>query len=122
MYNMACLEPEVAGTAALDPALPPAGSVYFYLVAARNACGDSPAGRSSDGIDIFASPACPALGADTDLDGLDDVEDNCPGTGNAAQTDGDGDFVGNACDNCPAVPNPDQADEDGDGEGDACES
>jgi len=48
-------------------------------------------------------------------------DDNCPGTTNPAQADGDGDFVGDACDNCPGVANTGQSDMDRDGIGDACD-
>jgi hypothetical protein len=49
-------------------------------------------------------------------------DDNCPGTPNADQADGDGDLVGDACDNCPAAPDTDQFDIDRDGIGDACDT
>jgi len=65
---------------------------------------------------------CPAVGPDTDGDGVGDATDNCPAVANANQADGDGDGVGTACDNCPTVANADQADEDTDGIGDACET
>jgi len=49
-------------------------------------------------------------------------DDNCPGTPNADQADGDGDLVGDACDNCPTARNTNQFDTDRDGIGDACDS
>jgi len=49
-------------------------------------------------------------------------DDNCPGTPNPAQADGDGDLVGDACDNCPAAPNTNQFDADRDGFGDPCDA
>ncbi len=58
---------------------------------------------------------------DTDLDGVPDCLDNCPGTNNAGQTDLDGDGIGDPCDNCPWVNNPDQLDTDGDGVGEVCQ-
>ncbi len=59
--------------------------------------------------------------ADADGDGLPNLDDNCPGVANPAQTDSDGDGHGDACDVCPAVSNSGQEDYDGDGDGDACE-
>ncbi|KYF80688.1 hypothetical protein BE11_46005, partial [Sorangium cellulosum] len=74
------------------------------------------------------------LDQDSDGDGADDVEDNCPSAPNPDQTDTDEDGAGDACDpdddgdgapddrdNCPLVPNADQADLEGDGAGDACD-
>ena len=58
---------------------------------------------------------------DDDNDGIPDVDDNCPLTGNADQADLDGDAVGDVCDNCPAIPNLDQNDFDNDGIGDLCD-
>ncbi len=37
---------------------------------------------------------------DTDGDGHDDADDNCPGVSNPDQTDTDGDGIGDACDDC----------------------
>ena len=59
---------------------------------------------------------------DGDLDGVDDVGDNCAQFANPGQADADGDGVGDACDNCVTVANPAQADVDGDGMGDACDT
>jgi hypothetical protein len=39
---------------------------------------------------------------DVDADLVDYVEDNCPETANADQTDSDSDGIGNVCDTCPA--------------------
>ena len=47
--------------------------------------------------------------------------DNCAGTVNGGQEDGDGDGVGNLCDNCPIDPNTNQLDSDSNGIGDACD-
>jgi MYXO-CTERM domain-containing protein len=59
--------------------------------------------------------------ADTDHDGVCDVEDTCPDVANPQQADSDGDGHGDACDNCPNDPNREQIDTDGDGIGDVCE-
>lgn len=72
---------------------------------------------------------------DDDNDGVLDVNDNCPLTGNADQADNDGDNIGDVCDpdddndgildvddNCPFTANADQADADNDGMGDVCDT
>ena len=84
----------------------------------------------------------PGSGLDTDGDGVEDADDNCPTVANPNQADTDGDGLGDACDtwpgdpnndsdgdgvpepddNCPRSPNPDQSDVDGDGAGDPCDS
>jgi hypothetical protein len=75
------------------------------------------------------------LGADdTDGDGVEDPDDNCPGLYNPGQQDTDGDGLGDVCDpdddndgkndgsdNCPKIYNPGQGDMDGDLRGDACD-
>ena len=71
---------------------------------------------------------------DTDGDGIEDGDDNCPDVSNVAQADSDGDGIGDACDgdrdgdtvlngsdNCPDAANTNQADQDGDGLGNACD-
>jgi hypothetical protein len=45
----------------------------------------------------LAASAGPASGVDTDSDGVQDPFDNCVGTPNADQADGDHDGCGNAC-------------------------
>ncbi|NMC44731.1 MAG: hypothetical protein GYA46_12500, partial [candidate division Zixibacteria bacterium] len=59
-------------------------------------------------------------GADSDLDGLADLCDNCPTVPNPDQADIDLDGVGDLCDNCPAAANADQTNADGDLCGNAC--
>ena len=72
---------------------------------------------------------------DSDGDGVNDADDNCPDVANPEQTDTDLDGAGDACDddddgdgvldgadNCPFTPNPDQIDLDGDGLGDLCDA
>jgi subtilisin-like proprotein convertase family protein len=61
-------------------------------------------------------------GADSDGDGIADIDDNCPDTPNADQADADVDDIGDACDNCSVVFNPDQDNSDGDTLGDACDN
>ncbi|MCG8317523.1 MAG: thrombospondin type 3 repeat-containing protein [Pseudomonadales bacterium] len=74
------------------------------------------------------------LVADTDADGSNDGDDNCPadpnddqndidsdGLGDVCDTDDDGDGVADDVDNCPADANASQADGDGNGVGDACD-
>ena len=83
---------------------------------------------------------------DSDRDGVNDTDDNCPAVANPDQADADGDGEGDACDsdsgpidppvpgpdtdgdgvtddadNCPAVANPLQENLDGDDFGDACD-
>ncbi|MEW5803757.1 MAG: LamG-like jellyroll fold domain-containing protein [bacterium] len=58
---------------------------------------------------------------DTDKDGIDDNNDNCPEISNSDQADLDGDGVGDLCDNCPYISNSDQIDTNNNGIGNACE-
>jgi len=78
----------------------------------------------------------PIVIVDSDGDGIQDSDDNCPNTPNPNQEDADGDGIGDVCDgssndsdndginndddNCPNTPNPNQEDSNGDGIGDAC--
>ena len=71
------------------------------------------------GLCVFSGQQCPM---DTDMDGVDDVADNCLMVANADQANADGDSFGDVCDNCPNDANDDQADADGDGVGDACDN
>lgn len=59
---------------------------------------------------------------DFDMDGVDNMSDNCPCTYNPNQEDSDHDGVGDICDNCPTRHNPLQLDIDGDGVGDECDN
>src|SRR5690348_16089662 len=52
--------------------------------------------------------------ADSDGDGVPDINDNCPHASNPEQRDHDGDGVGDICDNCPHIGNKDQQDNDED--------
>lgn len=71
--------------------------------------------------------------ADSDQDGIPDIQDNCVSLSNAGQQDLNGNNLGDACedfdhdgltntkDNCPNNPNASQVDTDGDKIGDACD-
>jgi hypothetical protein len=121
MSQFACF---VAGSAEdedHDAQLPPSGSVFYYLVTARNTCGEGSAGVNGAGIERAGWGACDPPGGDFDADGVVDLEDNCSTFPNPGQSDGDADFVGDACDNCPVTPNPGQGDCDDDGIGNACD-
>ncbi|WP_423738466.1 thrombospondin type 3 repeat-containing protein [Christiangramia lutea] len=89
--------------------------------------------RGTPGIDNVSFGACFKV-ADTDGDGINDEDDNCPAVPNPDQLDTDGDGMGDVCDedddndgvldsedNCSLTENSDQADFDGDGLGDACD-
>jgi len=118
-YNPACLLPEVPGwTASLAGSIPSLGSANYYLVGGVNSCGSAPIHL---GPSVYPSPACSPSGADTDADGVQNLNDNCPTIPNASQADPDHDTVGTACDNCPTIYNPSQLDANGNGVGDACE-
>lgn len=59
----------------------------------------------TSGNQTQAGPFTFTILADTDDDGIPDVEDNCPQHANADQADGDGDGRGDACDSCPSDSN-----------------
>lgn len=75
-----------------------------------------------------------AVSSDSDKDGLNDSNDNCPSVYNPDQKNGDGDSFGDACDdsdqdgatddkdNCIFMQNQGQSDADADGIGDACDN
>ena len=118
-----CLQPQKVYLDHADSDVPAVGHGFYYLVSALNACGESAAGRASDGTPTQPSPACTVvLGRDADGDSVPNLTDNCVLQPDATQSDGDHDFVGSACDLCPTVANPSQVDADGDGVGDACEA
>jgi hypothetical protein len=81
-------------------------------------------------VGCFGAAAAQAqFGDDSDLDGVPDAIDQCPGTPpgvlvgpDGCTLDGDNDGVLDGIDNCPNVANPDQADWDFDGQGDACDA
>jgi hypothetical protein len=121
-YNETCLVSETVDAEATDLANPPAGKGFYYIVSAKNRCGESPASTRSTGEEHTPSVPCSTLGADSDTDGLQDLDDNCGRTANESQADADGDSIGDACDNCPSAANTSQRDLDQDGRGDACDN
>jgi hypothetical protein len=122
VYNETCLETESPDAVAIDASSPAAGQVFFYLVSAKNACGESPHGTSTLQGDRFPPLPCAGANANSDADAVPDVADNCPLVANPTQTDLDGDWVGDACDNCLSAANADQSDPDGDALGNACDN
>ncbi|MDF1544576.1 MAG: thrombospondin type 3 repeat-containing protein [bacterium] len=93
---------------------------------------------------IFVRIVPTGLILDSDGDGVDDDNDNCPAISNPLQEDADGDGIGDVCDdctdvdgdgfgdpgyaantctddNCPTIANPLQEDADGDNIGDVCD-
>jgi hypothetical protein len=80
----------------------------------------------SDKVNLFLAWAVRtgdiALDIDTDIDGVPDVDDNCPTVSNTNQFDTDDDSRGNVCDNCILVVNTTQCDSDSDGYGNRCDA
>ncbi|PYT35234.1 MAG: hypothetical protein DMF52_10960 [Acidobacteria bacterium] len=110
-----CLLPEVTAPAFTDNESPPLRSTFYYVITGINRCGEGSAGTTP-------LPArCTLQPLDTDLDTVDDIDDNCPRLANPDQADRDHDGRGDACDNCPDTPNPGQEDSDGNGVGNACQ-
>jgi hypothetical protein len=100
-YDFTCRAIEIPGTAFNDATLPEPGGSFYYLVAARNGCGESAAGRDSLGRDLLPQEPCAAAARDTDGDGVLDLEDNCPLVPNPSQADADADMLGDSCDPPP---------------------
>jgi hypothetical protein len=91
-----------------------------------NTCGEGSLGSSYPGAAGSPVPRpnpapCAVSSADGDLDGVIDINDDCPLAANATQADLDHDGVGDLCDNCPAIANPDQSDSNNDGIGNHCQ-
>ena len=120
-YDETCLFAELPITNATDATDPAPGSGFYYLVGGVNTCGAGPIGVDSSGTLIQPASICAATGGDFDVDGVADLQDNCPADANANQLDADADFVGDLCDNCAADANPTQLDSDDDQQGDLCD-
>ncbi len=119
-YNQNCMGEVPSGqSSATDTNNPTLGSFYYYLVTRKDQCRESSLGTNSSGATRPNNSPCSF--PDQDLDGINDVYDNCPSRANASQADQDNDSYGDACDNCQVVSNPKQVDADGDGIGDVCD-
>src|SRR5262249_28500363 len=85
-WSFSCLVQGSFGDSATDGTLPTAGQAYAYLVRGRNVCGEGPIGSTTAGQPRPVS-GCAASSADTDLDGVTDLADNCPLAPNPLQQD-----------------------------------
>jgi hypothetical protein len=119
--SVSCFDPETPLASSEDDATPLVGSLFVYLVSARNACGESDFDADGSGEPPAVFDPCENQDGNSDEDAIADLEDNCALATNPDQADLDHDFVGDACDNCAEIFNPGQADSDGDGLGDACD-
>jgi hypothetical protein len=125
-YNHTCYENASPDRIAIDATTPSVGHGFYYLISGVNTCGEGGFGNNDPGVGgtptaIPNANPCPASSADTDGDGIINLNDNCAAVANASQADLDGDKIGDACDNCPQVANPDQSDWNNDGIGDNCQ-
>ena len=120
-FQSICVLSEATSPTYIDAAVPPAGSLYYYLQAGTNLCGEGSLGTGTGGTPRPLAQPCSPQNRDTDQDGILDVTDSCPLVANPGQEDGDRDGRGDACDNCLAVSNPTQADRDANGQGDHCQ-
>ena len=122
-----------------DPNIPhtmtgsPLGTNFFRVegpvglgdIGAPNLCADPLLGDSPTELtDCIETDLFIGSGkiADSDADGAQDHEDNCPAVANPGQEDNDGDGLGNACDNCIDVANTDQRNTDPDAFGNMCDA
>jgi hypothetical protein len=121
LTNIACRFPEVASAGFNEPEVPPRGTIFYYLIAGTNRCGEGTVGFTSYGQPRPIAVPCTPQARDTDTDSVLDIDDDCPLVSNPGQADRDHDGRGDACDNCPDVSNPGQEDMDGNGTGDACQ-
>jgi thrombospondin type 3 repeat protein len=116
-WNETCADNERTSRSWQDAAIPAPGQGFFYLVSAKNTCGETVA---TAGHPPFV--ACNTADRNSDADAPHDLGDNCPVSANLPQGDVDADFVGDACDNCPSLFNVPQDDVDGDLRGGACDN
>ena len=126
VYNHSCFENTSPDRLSQDPQIPAVGTAFYYFVAGVNSCAEGGLGSSNPGlagppVSRPNSAPCPVSNADSDGDGIANINDNCAAAANVAQGDQDHDRVGDACDNCPSVVNPDQSDGNSDGIGDHCQ-
>jgi hypothetical protein len=106
-YNETCLVAETTATTASDTAVPLVGEGFYYLVSAKNGCGESRTGQDNIGGvigDLFPSSPCADQNLDSDGDTWVDTRDNCPLDFNRDQLDSDLDFAGDVCDCAPTDP------------------
>jgi hypothetical protein len=96
-YNHTCLEEDSPDQFTLDGSQPAASAAFYYLVSARNRCGESLPGNRSNGAPIPNASPCALVLRDTDGDGFADVDDNCASYTNSSQADSNGDGIGNVC-------------------------
>jgi putative metal-binding protein/pre-peptidase/thrombospondin type 3 repeat protein len=120
-FNSICVLSEGTGSLYDDSGAPPSQTLFYYLEAGTNICGEGSLGTGTGGTTRPVVQPCQPQGRDTDLDGVVDLSDNCPLTVNTGQADVDRDGRGDVCDNCVTVSNPTQRDVDGNGLGDACQ-
>ncbi|HKQ61217.1 MAG TPA: hypothetical protein VJS92_07985 [Candidatus Polarisedimenticolaceae bacterium] len=63
LYNHTCFESADAGgngpTTSVDPAIPPPGGRFYYLISGEGACGESALGHASSGATIPNTSPCP---------------------------------------------------------------
>jgi hypothetical protein len=121
-WDQICLETALAVRSHADAAGPPAPeTVFAYLPAGVNSCGEGSLGLTSSGAPRGHGTPCGAGTGDSDTDGVLNQDDNCAAAPNPVQEDADLDNHGDVCDNCVNDSNPSQGDADGDGIGDACD-
>jgi hypothetical protein len=120
-YNEVCFDTENVARTSTDPANPPAGTGFYYIVGGRNLCGESAAVANGQGQPHTPAPTCATANRNSDGDTPRDLGDNCPAFNNLPQGDVDADSVGDACDNCASVANALQQNFDADLQGDACD-